>query len=280
MDGGVMLAVARAELAPETFEALAPLGFEEVVRVFRERQEFAARRRRLAQPGRLRRGEVRAHALAFGEALGELGQVFEQARAVSESLRRVSESLGDSRQSLFERNLSGQRGIHSRRRATETLAHIALGLPGARRQAPVRQRVELPLKAERAPPFEPRGERRASLLTRAPRAGRDERTRARQQTRPLDQLLRQRRSLACFDLSLNLFFRVRLSGFLADRLRAQLAVVVDASIVDSIDESGVGITDEGVAGDATYRVAFVNARGVVVVNARGVAFIFFSMALN
>ena len=164
-----MLAVARAELAPETLESLAPLGFEEVVRVFRERQEFAAHRLRLAQIGRLRRGEVRAHALALGEALGELRQVFDEARAVSESLRRVSESLGDSRQSLFERNLSGQRGIHSRRRATETLAHIALGLPGARRQAPVRQSVELPLKAAPAPPFEPRAERRANLLTRAPR---------------------------------------------------------------------------------------------------------------
>src|SRR5438105_1126729 len=133
MDGGVMLTVARAELAPETFEALAPLGFEEVVRVFRERQEFAARRLDLVRLGRLRRGEVRAHALALGEPLDELRQIFEQSRASLESLRRVSESLGDSRQSLFERNPSGQRRVHSRRRATEALAHLALCLPRARR---------------------------------------------------------------------------------------------------------------------------------------------------
>src|SRR2546423_12466047 len=249
MDGGVMLAVARAELAPQTLEALATLGFEEVVRVFGERQQFAPRRLYRVHLGRLCRGDVGAHALALGEAFDELRQIFEQARAALESLRRFSESLCDSRERLFERSPSGQRRVHSRRRATEALAHIALGLPSARRQATVRQRVELPLKSAGAPRAEPRAERRAQLLARATRDGRDEDALARQQTRPLDRLLRQRRSLVARPR-----VRARSSDFPGGWLRTHSADIVDDRIADII-------TDDRIADEA--REDFGGAAGRV-----------------
>src|SRR5438105_11230803 len=138
-----MLAVARAELAPQPPEPLAPRGVEEAVLVFGDVEQLAPRGLDLLDAGRLGGGDVGAHALARGEAFDELGQVFEHARAHREGLRRALERFGDLREALFERELSGERRFERRGGATEALAHLALRAPHALRQTAVRQRLEL-----------------------------------------------------------------------------------------------------------------------------------------
>src|SRR5438105_14791311 len=105
-----MLAVARAELAPQPPEPLAPRGVEEAVRVFGDGEQLAPRRLDLLDAGRLGGGDVGAHALARRVALDELGQVFERASAEREGLRRAAERFGDARQPFFERELSAEHG--------------------------------------------------------------------------------------------------------------------------------------------------------------------------
>src|SRR5215212_10807116 len=114
MQRGVMLAVARAPLAPQTLEALAPLRVEEVVRVVRQPQKLAARRLQLVNARRLGRRQVGADAVARRDRLDEPAEVFERARAQRERLGRVAEGFGDPRERLFERELT--RGLRLKRR--------------------------------------------------------------------------------------------------------------------------------------------------------------------
>jgi hypothetical protein len=181
-----MLAVARAELAPEPPEPLAPRGVEKVVPVFGDVEQLAARGLDLAYAGRLGGGDVCAHALAHVKTLGELGQVFQRARAEREGLRRAAERLGDARQPFFERELPAEHRFERGGGATEALSHLGLRAPHALRQTAVWQRVELLSQPAPAPLVEPHGQSIAHLFARARRAGRAERRLARQQTRPLD----------------------------------------------------------------------------------------------
>src|ERR1044072_6900361 len=109
MERSLMLAVARAPLAPQALEAFAPRGVEKVVRPMREGEQFSSRRLKLVHARRFGGGEVCAHALARAHDFDKPAEVFERACEPRDRAGRETEGPRNAAERLGQRKLSDRK---------------------------------------------------------------------------------------------------------------------------------------------------------------------------